>query len=140
MNRPQGSIPPGPSSFQTAPLPDHGMAASARPMTASGAVVAGSVAAVLQHEQHIIDLVERDIVEQDLGVTFDDIAALDTAKRLLQEAVVLPLMLPELFQGIRRPWKGVLLFGPPGTGKTMLAKVGRNPWPTAANDCVVDAC
>ena len=55
-------------------------------------------------------------------VTFDDIASLEDAKALLNEAVTLPLIIPEYFTGIREPWKGVLLFGPPGTGKTLLAK------------------
>jgi katanin p60 ATPase-containing subunit A1 len=61
-------------------------------------------------------------VQRNLGVTFDDVAALSNAKRLLNEAIVLPMIMPEFFTGIREPWKGVLLFGPPGTGKTMLAK------------------
>jgi MoxR-like ATPase len=75
-----------------------------------------------QDDPKLVELIERDIISQDVGVTFDDIAALDVAKQLLNEAVVLPLVIPEFFTGIREPWKGVLLFGPPGTGKTMLAK------------------
>ncbi|CAK9034464.1 unnamed protein product [Durusdinium trenchii] len=66
--------------------------------------------------------IERDIVCQDLKVRFEDIGGLEDAKRAINEAVILPLLMPEFFVGLRKPWKGVLLFGPPGTGKTMLAK------------------
>lgn len=39
------------------------------------------------------------------GVHWEDIAGLEQAKRLLQENVVLPLYMPDFFQGIRRPVK-----------------------------------
>jgi katanin p60 ATPase-containing subunit A1 len=73
-------------------------------------------------DTELIEGVERDIVEGKVNVTMDSIAGLGEAKHLLHEAVVLPIWMPEYFQGIRRPWKGILMFGPPGTGKTMLAK------------------
>ncbi|KAG5575974.1 hypothetical protein H5410_056108 [Solanum commersonii] len=65
---------------------------------------------------------QKEILDTNPGVKWDDVAGLSEAKRILQETVVLPLLMPEYFQGIRRPWRGVLMFGPPGTGKTLLAK------------------
>ena len=73
-------------------------------------------------DTELIEMVEREVVDMNPNVSFDDIAELDTAKRALTEAVVLPLLMPDFFVGLRRPWKGVLLYGPPGTGKTLLAK------------------
>ena len=70
----------------------------------------------------LIRMLERDVIDKNPNVSFDDIAELAEAKKILQEAVLLPILMPHYFKGIRRPWKGVLMFGPPGTGKTMLAK------------------
>lgn len=57
-------------------------------------------------------------------LTWDDIAGLDNVKEALREAIELPLKHPELLKAYGvKPSKGVLLFGPPGCGKTFLAKV-----------------
>ncbi len=73
-------------------------------------------------DEQLIMMLEREVIDKNPNITFDDIAALDDAKQVIRETVLLPLMMPDYFKGIRRPRKGVLLFGPPGTGKTMLAK------------------
>ncbi|AGI47037.1 AAA family ATPase, CDC48 subfamily [Thermoplasmatales archaeon BRNA1] len=56
-------------------------------------------------------------------VSYDDVGGLGDAIRQVREMIELPLKHPELFKrlGVEAP-KGVLLHGPPGTGKTMLAK------------------
>ena len=66
--------------------------------------------------------ISRDIYTSNPDVRFRDVSGLDEAKRLLREAVVMPVRFPQFFRGLLRPWRGVLLYGPPGTGKTMLAK------------------
>ncbi len=64
----------------------------------------------------------NEIVVQGDEVHWDDVAGLDIAKNALKEAVVYPFLRPDLFMGLREPARGMLLFGPPGTGKTMLAR------------------
>ncbi|KAM0902472.1 hypothetical protein ACQ4PT_019291 [Festuca glaucescens] len=67
------------------------------------------------------------IPANEIGVSFEDIGALDDIKESLQELVMLPLRRPDLFKGgLLKPCRGILLFGPPGTGKTMLAKAIAN--------------
>ena len=64
----------------------------------------------------------NEILVTDEKVYWDDIAGLRNAKNSLKEAVVYPFLRPDLFKGLREPVRGMLLFGPPGTGKTMIAK------------------
>ncbi|KAF1928812.1 AAA-domain-containing protein [Didymella exigua CBS 183.55] len=71
-----------------------------------------------QSAQNILN----EIVIQGDEVHWDDVAGLEIAKSALKETVVYPFLRPDLFMGLREPARGMLLFGPPGTGKTMLAR------------------
>ncbi len=81
-----------------------------------------------EDEQELIDSISGTIVTESPDVNWMDIAGLENCKQALREAIVLPMVKPELFTGARKPWSGILLYGPPGCGKTLLAKA-------AATEC-----
>lgn len=75
-----------------------------------------------KEKKKLMSQLEGAIVMEKPNVKWNDVAGLALAKEALKEAVILPIKFPHLFTGNRKPWKGILLFGPPGTGKSYLAK------------------
>ena len=69
----------------------------------------------------------REVFVEVPNVKWDDIGGLEHAKQELKEVVEWPLKYPAVFSRLNtKPPKGILLFGPPGTGKTMLVKAVAN--------------
>lgn len=56
------------------------------------------------------------------SVSLSDIKGQSELKQAISENIILPLKNPKLFKGIRAPSRSILLYGPPGNGKTLLAK------------------
>jgi SpoVK/Ycf46/Vps4 family AAA+-type ATPase len=117
-----------PSSLETAltmvcrisPSPSGGLSLSSQPASHRSRE---DISALAQ-DKHERALISQVVSPQDIGVTYDMIGGLTDVKELLRQSITYPLKFPHLYsEGIaREAVKGVLLFGPPGTGKTMLAK------------------
>ena len=98
-------------------------------------LIPGARVALNQDSLSIIEVLDNswdplvsgaEVIEKPL-TTFSDIGGLDEQIKQIRQAIELPFERPEAFRefGIEPP-KGVLITGPPGTGKTMLAKAVAN--------------
>jgi len=75
-----------------------------------------------EEKDELEEAISEIIVVEKPNVKMSQVAGLEEAKRALREAIILPMKRPDLFKGARNPWRGILLFGAPGTGKTLLAR------------------
>jgi vacuolar protein-sorting-associated protein 4 len=81
-----------------------------------------SSATAAPEDEEISGAISSVIVREKPNVKWEDVAGMEGAKRALREAIILPMSRPDLFKGARKPWKGILMYGPPGCGKTYLCK------------------
>ena len=73
-------------------------------------------------QSELVESICYEIMDHSPNITWNDIAGLSLQKKQIKEIIIWPLQRPDIFKGLRNPPRGVLLFGPPGTGKTMIAK------------------
>lgn len=110
----------GPSSSSGAPnasVSGDGMSPMLRAALAGPGGKEGEVHEKLRGlDPKLIEAIMGEMLESP-GVAWSDIAGLEFAKRSVREIVVWPILRPDMFTGLRGPPKGLLLFGPPGTGK-----------------------
>lgn len=67
-------------------------------------------------------LVNLEKVENIKNVTWKDVGGLENAKDEIMQTILLPTLVPQIFDENIKPRTGLLFFGPPGTGKTLLGK------------------
>ncbi|KAI5166572.1 fidgetin-like protein 1 [Nematocida sp. AWRm78] len=73
-------------------------------------------------DKKFLEIIRNEVLSPRDKVDWTDIAGLPHIKTAIKEIVVWPMIRPDIFKGLRGPPKALLLFGPPGTGKTMIGK------------------
>ena len=117
--------------FKPPKRPGHTEAGSVRSKRGPAAAIAAASSSEDEEEvdpryrnvdKKAIETIKNEMLESNPATKFDDIAGLAFAKQTIKEIIILPMLNPALFRGLRSPPKGLLLFGPPGTGKTMIGR------------------
>ncbi|KDR17771.1 vacuolar protein sorting-associated protein 4B-like isoform X2 [Zootermopsis nevadensis] len=85
------------------------------------ALIAGEGGSMNDDEMELLSRLRETIVKNP-GVEWSQVVGLEETKNVLMDGVIFPQKFPELSTGNLKSWRGILLFGPPGTGKTHLAK------------------
>ncbi|KAG7254061.1 hypothetical protein CRUP_028447 [Coryphaenoides rupestris] len=70
----------------------------------------------------LVDMVTMEVLQQGPPVDWSDIAGLDMAKAAIKEEILWPILRPDMFSGLSALPRSLLLFGPQGTGRTLLAR------------------
>ena len=73
-------------------------------------------------DQNMLKNIMETIIDTGPGISWEDIEGLHDIKKTMVENIIYPQLRPDVFTGLRAPTKGILLYGPPGNGKTMIAK------------------
>ncbi|EFN53758.1 hypothetical protein CHLNCDRAFT_36318 [Chlorella variabilis] len=98
-----------------------------RPAAALAAAAAAAAAGVRpgggsKEDRDFDERVLSEVLDSAPSVAWDDVAGLAAAKQALQEMVILPTLRADLFQGLRAPARGLLLYGPPGAVRPPAAR------------------
>ncbi|XP_057708047.1 fidgetin [Corythoichthys intestinalis] len=73
-------------------------------------------------DPNLVDMVTAEILQQCPPVDWSDIAGLDMAKAAVKEEILWPILRPDMFSGLHALPRNLLLFGPQGTGRTLMAR------------------